>query len=68
MRQYSTGMIRLGIIAFGALLTLMGLHFVADGRRKVEGNLMFAGAAICLIAVSITLLALADPPYALGLH
>jgi hypothetical protein len=34
----------------------------------VEDNLVFAGAAICLIALSITLLALVDPPYALGLH
>jgi hypothetical protein len=59
-------MIRAGIVAIGALLTLMGLHFVADGRRKVEANLVFAGAAICLIAVSIALLALVDPPYAAG--
>ena len=58
MRQYSTGMIRLGIIAFGALLTLMGLHFVADGRRKVEDNLVFAGAAICLIAALIAVAAI----------
>jgi len=64
-RQYSIFMIRAGIIAIGAFLTLLGIHFVADGRRKVEGNLVFAGAAICLIGLLVALFALANPAYSL---
>ena len=61
-------MIRVGVVLAGAFLALMGIYFLADGRRKEAANLVFAGAAICLIAVSVTLFAVINPAYSVGLR